>query len=510
MKRRSFVTAGVSLGAMATVSPICFSTDAARPVGPVTAISGAGKPIELAEKTVRELGARLRGPLLLKTSPEYDSVRRVWNKSFDRRPALIARCMGAADVIASVQFAQAHDLLVAVRCGGHSASGKSSCDDGLMIDLSLMRDSRVDPVNRVARVGGGALLRDLDRESQAFGLVTTTGTVSHTGVGGLTLGGGIGTLVRKYGMTIDNLLSADVVTASGQLLRASATDNADLFWGIRGGGGNFGVATSFEFRLHDFGTRYHRGECVFAFADAPALLKYIAETEAALTDDQSVFFTLVSPPDNSRLMTVSGSDLHSLDATRRLMEPLLKVAKPLAQTFETVPYLVQQSKTDERESVGGRGYMKAGFIPRLSPALIESLLASCATADLPIPQLLAAPHLGGVMARVESTATAFPYRDARYALLTIVSWPDATMAEPAMRWARNTWRAVEPATRGVYSNFLSPDDTRSRVLESFGTNYERMRALKTKFDATNLFRLNANVEPRPIEPTSGRAGRTFP
>src|SRR5512134_796238 len=277
MRRRAFcVSSAAALGAAAFPFGRAFSV-AATVTTDVEAVTGDGRRILLSRSDVEELRAGLRGQLLLRDAAGYDDARKIFNGMFDRRPAMIARCLGAADVVRAVRFAGAHELLVAVRGGGHSLSGQSVCDDGLMLDLSLMRGVRVEPDERLARAGGGALLGDLDRETLPFGLVTTTGTVSHTGAGGLTLGGGFGRLARRYGLTCDQLTSVDIVTAEGQLLETSATENPDLFWAVRGGGGNFGVATSFEYRLHPFDGRAVGGHLVYPIEQARQALRGFAE-----------------------------------------------------------------------------------------------------------------------------------------------------------------------------------------------------------------------------------------
>lgn len=496
MKRRDFITATGSIAGLAGYASTWAVAAGKAKNESVTAITGAGRSVELSGLEIGQLATALRGPLLLRSSKEYETVRRVWNGAIDKRPALIARCVGTADVIACVRFAKEHGLLIAVRGGGHSISGKSTCDQGFMIDLSLMRHVSVDPLARTAVVAGGALLGDLDRESQAFGLATTAGTVSHTGVGGLTLGGGLGRLVRKFGMAIDNVISAQIITADGRLLRASAKDNSDLFWGIRGGGGNFGVVTSFEFQLHQFGPDYHRGELVYSLSDAPKVLRVLEQEYGAVDDDCSLTPVFISAPDNNRMLILGGSNLKSLKATHALMAPFKATAKPLRERFETLSYVAVQSNSDELDSPGQLNYMKAGMVTRFDSSVSGALIAACESATLPVLQTIAVPQIGGAMSRIKSSATAFPYRDAQYMALVTCRWPNSSLEAAATDWARNSWKLIEPSTRGVYSNMLSVDDTRRRVLESFGTNYERMVQVKTKYDPTNLFRLNANVEPR--------------
>lgn len=496
MKRRAFVTAAAaSIGHAALLSSYrAFGRPPGR-VDRVQAITGSGREFYLTRTDIAQLRGRLRGPLLLQEDAGYDDARRIWNAAFDRKPALIVRCAGAADVVASVQFAKAHDLLVAVRCGGHSSGGKSVCDHGLMIDLSSMRSVRVDPARRTARVEGGALLGDLDREALAFGLVTTTGTVSHTGVGGLTLGGGLGHLGRQFGLTIDNLLAADMVPANGQLTHVSDTQSADLFWGIRGGGGNFGVVTSFEFRLHEFDGSINSGHLIYPLAQAKQVLRFLAQYAAQQPDHVTFSPTLISTPDNQRILDISLLHTGHPEAAERVLRPIAAAAKPTSRQLETLSYLKLQTKNDVETMHGQHGYLKSGFARALDDALIDAAIASIEDARLPIAQVLALPQLGGAIARVAPQATAFPHRDAAYMVLITAMWRDPALSNEVLGWARSTWARVQPATRGVYVNFLTGEDEPSRTRESYGLNFERLVQLKSKYDRTNLFRLNANIEP---------------
>jgi FAD/FMN-containing dehydrogenase len=395
----------------------------------------------------------------------------------------------------AVQFAAAHDVLVAVRAGGHSAAGKSVCDGGLMIDLSAMREVKVDPARRIARVQGGALLADLDRAAQAHGLVCTAGTVSHTGIGGLTLGGGFGHLARQYGLTIDHLRVAEVVTAKGERYSASADDNPDLFWGVRGGGGNFGIVTSFEFNLHAFGTTIQRGQLVYPFPLARRVLQFLSQYAMELPDETTLESALVSTPKNERILSVTILHAGSLEGAERHLNAFKAVAAPAAHELKTMSYLDLQSEDDVRFGPGQNAYLKAGFMREMTEQSINAMLASMEEATLPVAQAIAFPQFGGAISRIDARATAFAHRDAASAVIIPLIWQDPSLSDALLSWGRAAWKRIEPSTRGTYVNFLVADDPQGRIRESYGINFERMIELKNKYDPTNLFRLNANVEP---------------
>lgn len=446
---------------------------------------------------IAPLRKSFRGPLLTPGDEGYDQARQVWNASIDRKPALIARCLDAEDVRAAVNFGRDQGLLIAVRCGGHSSAGNSVCDDGLMIDLSLMRAVRVEPARNAATVEGGALLGDFDRAAQVHGLATTTGTVSHTGVGGLTLGGGMGHLGRKYGLTIDSLLSADVVTADGKLLHASERENEDLFWGLRGGGGNFGIVTRFEFRVHPLGTRVAAAELIYPWPLARNALDFLAEQGPDLPDDATISPALVRTPSDMRFLSVGMHHFGPHDEAEKLLADMKAAVPPVNQPrLAVIPYLDYQSRFDEVAARRVHGYLKSGFIKSLSPAFIEAAMAAVEDPATPPLQPLIMVQMGGAIARIAPSATAFAHRDAAYAVLMDMRWDEAAQSEANVAWARKTWSSIEPAMRGgVYVNFTSGEDAQQRIREAYGPNYARMLELKRKFDPHNLFRLNANVDP---------------
>ncbi len=495
MKRRTFcASAAAAVGAAAFPFGPAF-TAVSTVTADIPAVTGDGRKILLRAADVEDFRAGLRGQLLLPSTPGYDDARKIFNGMFDRRPALIARCAGAADVVRAVNFARANELLVAVRGGGHSLSGQSVCDNGLMIDLSAMRSVRVDAAHQLARAGGGALLGDLDRETLPFGLVTTTGTVSHTGAGGLTLGGGFGRLARRYGLTCDQLSSVDIVTAEGRLLEASATENPDLFWAIRGGGGNFGVATSFEYRLHPFDGQAVGGHLVFPIEQARPALRGFSELFERAPDGLWIEPILTALPDGARVLVFDVCCSDGLEAAEAALAPYRKLGKTIKDAVGPVKYLQLQTQDDERARIGGRYYTKSGFTNRLDNDLIDVMLEVIKGAPVPRPRI-AMPPKGGAVDRVARDATAFWHRGALYSVILQTSGDDPAEDAKNVAWARSQWPLLEKFTAGFYANTNLSEIATARVQEAYGGNYERLLSLKRKYDPTNLFRLNANIEPR--------------
>jgi len=452
-----------------------------------------GNASVLSETNVQALKSRLRGLLLRPGDNGYDGARRVFNAMIDRRPALIARCTGAADVMACVQFARERSLAVSVRGGGHSVAGNAVCDDGLVIDLSAMRSVRVDPKRRTARAQGGATWGDFDHETQVFDLASTGGIVPSTGIAGLTLGGGIGYLNRKYGLACDNLLSADVVTADGRLLRASADVNEDLFWGLRGGGGNFGVVTSFEYRLHPVGAVLG-GEIVFPLDQAKQVLRFYGEWSATAPDELRADATLLTGPEGP-VLDVIVCYCGPLEEGEKILRPLRSCGSPIADSVAMVPYATVQNLLTEVFQPGFLHYWKAGFIRALGDDAIDAIVDFFAGN---VPGFFAATaieHLGGAVGRVGAQETAFGHRDASHSLLVLRMWRDRADSEANIEWARRAYRTAEPFLKGgVYVNYLG-DEGNARVREAYGANYERLAALKEKYDPTNLWQCNQNIRP---------------
>jgi FAD binding domain-containing protein/berberine-like enzyme len=445
------------------------------------------------EAAVAAFKAGLRGQLLRPGDDNYDGARKIWNGMFDRRPALIARCAGAADVMSAVNFARDNGLPVAVRGGGHSFPGHSVCDGGLVIDLSTMRSIRVDPAARTARAQPGAKWIDFDHETQAFGLATTGGTASDTGIAGLTLGGGLGWLSSKHGLTIDNLLSADVVTADGRFLTASAKENEDLFWGLRGGGGNFGVVTSFDYQLHAVGPTILGGMVMYPVAKAKEVLRFYREFSKAAPDELTIYAGILNPPDTETVIALICCYCGPLAKGEKVLRPVKSFGSPLQDALGPLPYAAQQSLTDAGFPGGSYYYTKGGFLADLTDQIIDVFAEYAATKPSPLSGVLL-QTVRGAACRIDSKATAFPHRSLPYAPVIVSQWLDAADSDRNVAWAREFWRALEPFSGGAYVNDLSHDDA-DRVRTGYGTNYERLAALKKTYDADNLFRLNPNITP---------------
>ncbi|MFA9460068.1 FAD-binding oxidoreductase [Thiohalorhabdus sp. Cl-TMA] len=445
----------------------------------------------------------VRGMVITDGSPEYESSRSIWNAMIDKRPALIVRATGPADVLRTVNFVREQQLLLAVRGGGHNIAGKALCDGGVVLDLSALRDVRVDPRARTARVGPGALLGDVDHETQAFGLATPLGINSTTGVSGLTLGGGFGWLTRKYGMTIDNLLSADLVTSDGSLHTVSDSSEPDLFWAIRGGGGNFGVVTSFEYRLHPVGPHVLAGLIFYPLAQAPQILRRYRDFVAEMPEELTVWAVLrKAPPLPFLPESAHGTDvlilalLYAGDPAsgRRAVEPLQAFGTSIAEHVDVMPYTAFQAGFDPLLTPGARNYWKSQDFTALSDAVIDTVIEQAGRLPSEECELFIA-SLGGAMGRVPETATAYAGRDANFVMNVHTRWRETAQDSKCRAWARECSEAVSPyATGGVYVNFLSQDET-GRVHSAYGANYERLAAIKARYDPANLFRNNQNIAP---------------
>lgn len=494
LPRRRFIRSAVAASAALPFGRL-FAADAAAALADIEAVSSDGKPILLKGADVRDLTASLRGEVYLGSTPGYDDARKVWNAAFDKHPALIVRCSGPADVMTAVKFAASQSLLLAVRGGGHSLSGQSVCEKGLVLDLSQMNSARVDPAKQLAWIEGGALLGALDREAQVHGLATTAGTVSHTGVGGLTTGGGFGRIARRFGLACDNVRSFDVVTADGRLQTANAQTNKDLYWGLRGGGGNFGVVTSFEFQLHPVDSLMTGGALVYSWQDAPAMLPFLFDFLAQAPDDLYVEFALLRLPNDQRMLSLDVCYSGPTAQAAKVLAPLRDFRKPIRDTVTPTPYVRLQSAQDKAAEHGHRHYVKGGFVHQPSAALIDVLLATIEQANLPMVQIVQLPHAGGAISRVKPEATAFAQRSVKHLIFIAAHWDDPVHNDAVASWVRTTWPKIEPHTRGFYVNEYAPDDA-ARLSTTYGGNFDRLVALKTKLDPNNLFRLNANVAPK--------------
>ncbi len=444
---------------------------------------------------VDRLATALRGTVIPPGDPNYDEARKVYNAMIDRRPALIARCVDAADVIAAVTFARDQGLLVAVRGGGHNVAGTAVCDDGIVVDCSPMKGIRIDPAARTARCQAGVLWGELDREAQAFGLATTGGIVSTTGIAGLTLGGGLGWLMRRHGLACDNLISADIVTADGRLVTASATENRDLFWGLRGGGGNFGVVTSFEYRLHPVGPTILGGMVIHPVDRAKEVLRFYRDFALGAPDEMTTGAGMVTSPEGQPAVAIIACHSGSLEAGEAAVRPLREYGPPMADLLGPMPYVAMQSMLYAGFPKGAHNYWKSSFLRELSDGVIDAMVEH----HMSVPSPLSAAFLeqvGGAVRRVDADETAFAHRDADFNLIIVSLWPDPMTTEANVRWARDLWDAVQPwATEGVYVNYLGEEET-DRVRAAYGEEkYHRLAALKAKYDPTNLFRFNQNINP---------------
>jgi FAD/FMN-containing dehydrogenase len=447
--------------------------------------------------SLQDFKARLRGELICASDEGYDSARKVWNGMIDKYPVLIARCADVSDVVSAIQFARSHDLPVAVRGSGHSFAGSGTCDGGLVIDLAPMKRVQVDPVKRRAWVQAGVTLGEFVRETQVFGLATPVGTASDTGLAGLTLGGGVGWLMGKYGLTIDNLLSVEIVTVDGHVLRASPTEHAELFWGVRGGGGNFGVVTTFEFQLHPVGPLL-AGMVLHPVEKASEVLHFYREFSSRVPDELTAYVVLLTSPDGLPVIAIALCYCGPLDEGKRLIEPVRTFGNPLLEAIRPMSYLELISLNNAAVPRGRHYYSTANSLKNLSEEVIETIVdyGSARTSPWSLVSLI---HVHGAASRVGLTETAFALRQEHYALQIAAAWNEdmASEASTHIAWARALRKATEPfATSGVYLNLLGNHGEGSmQVQASYGANYERLVALKNTYDPTNFFHLNQNIKP---------------
>lgn len=436
----------------------------------------------------------MRGQVLVPGETGYDEARRVWNGTVDRRPALIARCAEVADVQRALGFAVGHDLTVAVRGGGHSVAGFSTCDDGVLIDLGLMRTVSVDAEARVARAEPGVTGAEFDRATQKHGLATTLGVVSTTGIAGLTLGGGIGWLMRKHGLACDNLLSVDLVTADGRLVTASTDENPDLFWALKGGGGNFGIVTSFEYRLHPVGPTVYGGGVMFAREHRRAVLEAFRELTRKAPDELTAYAAATAAPDGSPVAAVAACYAGDPAEGARLLDPIkAAVGEPLLDALGPLPYTEQQSRVDAGYPRGEYHYWRSCFLDDLTDPVIDVLVDRASDIQAPPALELIVEHMGGAISAGDG---AFAHRDANYDVLIAANWTDPADEDRCVAWARDTAAALEPHSRGGYVNY-EPDADGAYVPAAFGDRLARLGALKTQYDPHNVFSLNQNVPPAP-------------
>jgi FAD/FMN-containing dehydrogenase len=457
----------------------------------------------ISSDTVAALRSKLRGTVALPGEDGYEAARSIWNAMIDRRPGLAVRCLGATDVINAVKLARDQNLLVSVRSGGHNIAGNAVCDGGLLIDLSLMKSVRVDPASRTARVEPGATLADFDKEAQGFALATPLGINSTTGVAGLTLGGGFGWTTRKFGLTVDNLISADVVTADAKLLRASDAENQDLFWALRGGGGNFGIVTSFEFKLHPLGPEVLSGLIVHPLERARELLPEFRRIANEAPDELTTWVVMRKAPPlpflptewhGKEVLIFAACYSGDLKEGEKATKALRALGKPIVDVISPHPFAGWQAAFDPLLTPGARNYWKSHDFTDLPDAAIKVILDAVRTLPSPECEVFIA-HVGGAMARVPANATAWPNRDAHFIMNVHTRWRDKAQDGACVAWTRQLFESVAPFASGsVYVNFM-PDDEKERVEKAYGSNYRRLAEIKRRYDPGNLFRMNQNIQP---------------
>ena len=498
MNRRQFLRSSIAAATAVSLpaSPALAAAIATmtRVASDINAVTGDGAPILLERSAIEELAASLRGRLLLSGHEGYDSARRVLNPTIDRHPALIIQPSGAADIMSAVRFAGERNMLLAVKCGGHSFSGKSTCEGGMQIDLSTFRGARVDAEAGTAYVAGGSLLGELDHESMAHGLVTTAGTVSHTGVGGLTLGGGFGRLARRFGLALDNVTGVDIVTADGKLLHADADEHPDLFWGVRGGGGNFGVVTSFQFGLHPMQRTVVGGDVVFPLKDLPGVLGVYADYAPVAPDELYLDFMVASKPGTEEgICLLHGCYSGPEEQAEKALAPIYKAGTPLADGIKAVDYVAIQRSWDETDPRTSGTYMKSGFVDAIPDQLISTIVQNFKTFN-ERGTMMFFQQSGGAIGRVPADATAFAHRKSVANLFTSVEWPLSESRDSHVSYIKEYWKNFEPFTDGWYTNDIDQQSA-GTVSSNYQGNYQRLLDIKNRYDPTNLFRLNANVKP---------------
>jgi FAD/FMN-containing dehydrogenase len=457
--------------------------------------SGASNVVTAPGKqTIETWKASLRGNLIQPGDLDYDAARTVYNAMVNRHPAFIVQCVGVSDVISALDFARTNHLLVSIRSGGHNVAGRALCDGGLVVDLSKMKGCRIDPIKRTARAEAGLTWRAFDHETQAFGLATTGGTVSTTGIAGLTLGGGLGWLMRKYGFSCDNLIAVDLVTADGQFLTASASEYPDLFWGMRGAGTNFGIATSFEYRLHPV-TSVLGGMLIHPYAKARDGFRFYRDFTATAPDELTVFASLLTTPEGEPVFALVLCYNGPIEVGEKVLRPLRAFGPPIADQVTPMAYEEMQTILDASFPPGLQNYWKSSFLRDLSDEAIDTLVTHFATVSSPLTVLLV-EHFGGAVERIGPDETAFSSRGHHHDSLILSRWTDATESERHIRWTRELWDMMQPfAIEASYVNDL-PEEDNERVRRIYGdTKYERLVALKNKYDPTNFFHLNPNIKP---------------
>lgn len=435
----------------------------------------------------------IKGKVLSAGDAEYDNARKVWNGMIDRKPAYIAQCTNADDISACVRFARKNNMIVSVKGGGHNVAGNAVCDGGLMIDLSKMKEIKVDVANKTATAEPGVILREFDAATMAQGLATTGGTVSDTGLAGLTLGGGLGWLMGKYGITADNLLSAEMILANGEQVTVDEDNHPDLFWAIRGGGGNFGIVSKFKYQLHSFGPNVVAGMILYPMDQAKAVMKFYREYARTVPDELMAYSGFIVTPDGLPVTMLLPAWLGDIEEADKYLAPLRAFGTPLADMVTEMPYTALQSILDAAAPAGMRRYWKSGYFTDLSDELLDIVLKHLATRPSPLSPVLFL-HMRGAAARTATEVTAFGNRRDQWDSDIISQWLDAADDDKNITWTRNFWKEIEPLTNGVYVNHLGSDDD-PRVANAYGSNFERLKTIKKKYDPDNFFRMNNNIRP---------------
>lgn len=456
-------------------------------------------PIGSLADAAAELATTFRGQLLRPSDAGYEDARKVHNGLVDKRPALIARCRGVADVAAAIELARRLDLEVAIRGGGHNVGGRATVDHGLMLDMSLMKGIRVDPQRKTVWAQGGVTWGELDRETQLHGLAVTGGVVSSTGIAGLTLGGGIGWLMGKHGLALDNLLAVEVVTADGTVLQANKQQEPDLFWALRGGGGNFGVATGFEYALHPVGPTVAGGPVIHPIERARAMLEFFRDRTGSLPDEQTLFATLMHAPDGSGTPVAALVTCHCgpTEEAEKDLRPFKEFASPLVDAMGSMPYTRLNGMLDAGYPKGALNYWKSNFLKELSDDAIGTMIDCFARCPAPMGQLLI-EHFHGAVTRIGANDTAFPHRRDGYNFLVLGQWTLPADTDACIAWTRETYDDMQPFfAAGRYVNYLDGDETGDPAAAAYGTNYPRLQQIKARYDPMNFFHMNQNIRPQP-------------
>lgn len=435
--------------------------------------------------------------ILINGDAGYDTARKVWNGMIDKKPAIIAQCINSNDIIAAVKFAKENKLVVSVKGGGHNVAGNAVCEGGMMIDLSKMKAIQVDVVNKTVTAEPGVLLKEFDEATLPLGLATTGGTVSDTGLAGLTLGGGLGWLMGKHGTTCDNLLSAEMVTANGELIKVDKNNYADLFWAIRGGGGNFGIVTRFEYQLHSFGPNVIAGMILYPMDQAKEVLQFYRDYIRTAPDELMSYAGFIVTPDGLPVTFILPAWMGDLKDAEEHLAPLRSFGTPLADLIAEIPYTQLQSILDDAAPTGIRRYWKSGYFTELPDELLDIFIKHVAERPSPLSPVLFY-HIRGVAAQIDPQATAFVHRHDQWDSDIISQWIEAADDEKNIAWTRAFWKEIEPMTKGVYVNHLDSDDD-ARIKNAYGENYERLKFIKQKYDPENFFRFNNNIKPADVK-----------